>query len=1650
MPLTQPLQNDSQMLYLQAKYQFEKAQQAFQDGTIKTEKGLIQAVFKAFQDFFLSLGKPMLTPRYAVDGGPPISDDYNQMMQEILQDLTLLYQEVDILGRGLYTDFNYNQVQAGQLKAKFDEVSDKLKDLELLSGTSADDATIVQFRENFTNSNDIDFDRIMTEPATIENGTVTLKAVNTENLSPNATVTIVVGDETYTNFIIGSDSNGFPGNNAEVTVQPGSSLTGTDNQYTFLGEKDNHGNYGAVLDGNSNTWFEYELNNLRDQEAIRVAKNLGWDYQVSGNQTIRWARDPDNGALRLHLQIVLDEVTQINHININMYTPPNYGAQPAIVKNILVSDGVSAPQSVLSPDKKDTDYSFYFAPIKAKTISILFEQPTKYYTDLGHIYYRKKDSNQDTVQYAITQGGQPPQDMIQRVDGPLISIEDLGVTVTDTGASVSTYYPMKGPESNGYSIGDILTDLTRRVQEEDIDIGVERFEGYRYCIGIRDIEIYSFQYEQQGEIVSKPYYFEQPLQKVALSVDEVLPDAFGEDADSYLQYFISIDDGATWYPITPLERSITGVTGGEEGPPPKIYTIEQVDSPDQSITKPGYIETQYPVYSLRVRCLLSRPGDAASSNSVQQFGDGSDDLTFATPILKGYTVKGYIQGQVSDSAASHLIAQAPDQVDPYPSDDDTPFFPSGSDNNNGGSDTGGGAGGTGGTGGVGGIGGTGDTGDTGGPGTGGSGGSGSTGDSGGSGGSGGDTGGNTGNNGDSGSGGSDGSGGSGGSGSSGSGEDTENPTLRVVIDNKNEQQCIEDPLTVSGTVETSKPLDKIVLIINGSVEQTNDNPDSGTEVPFQFQFPLDDFSAGDSIAVEVKAFDNVGNTAEDDYVLTLEDCSQDGGQQVRDCLLYSALVIHYFNPVTGSIEVANVPMSWLPYEIDNGAGVKATFAFNQSLNGIVAMITDGYDTTGYAFPLWAVGVEYLDEYNDQKTSWAQTILNQTEGVKNAELMLGDPSTKDPSGWIAQIMDGNLYTNAPCIGSINDYVVFGFDEDLQNRHCTVDGDWDPEAHKKDISDTDPPVDPYDPNKNPVRNCLSVEKVCFQYYSDVTNELEMVIVPMSLMVNYTYTLETKAGNVDLLIGWSEYFKGISLYVKDATGDTNVQLTGVGVMFRDYYDNIKTAWANGTSYWTRGVKHTEYMIGGPKELGDLTWVAEVESGDFSNAPCIGAPHDFVVMHFYDVFTGNVCPIDPSQNTDSTIGIDPNNPPDVPTVKLDALLPDWCQSTDLPITGTITDWQGVTSYVVSVNGVKQTPISGQGQASVPINLTIPTGDYEPGETLTITVTATNINGKTGSASVSTVIKDCSPPPQIAFDPISDPVCYRTLGDSHQLTIAGTITDDTAVSRWQVVYGDAVIADTTLTPMPKSTRFSVPVTITFPEPTITTTAGKADIVFLIDYTGSMSGPIQSIRSNLQAFCNSLTSNKIDFRLAVVFYGDITGIGGNMPYIRHDWTSDVTQFLNNLAVTVSGGGDTPESTLDAIMDASQGGMSFLPSVRSDAVPFFIVVTDAPTHAKGYDSLSIYDPDQVANTLKDQGVVASFVTQLTDPIKTQYNPIVSETGGQFFDISSGTFGVQMQALTNQITKQSLYYPDSTATITVNAWDEKNTMATSSITVNLKTC
>jgi hypothetical protein len=142
-------------------------------------------------------------------------------------------------------------------------------------------------------------------------------------------------------------------------------------------------------------------------------------------------------------------------------------------------------------------------------------------------------------------------------------------------------------------------------------------------------------------------------------------------------------------------------------------------------------------------------------------------------------------------------------------------------------------------------------------------------------------------------------------------------------------------------------------------------------------------------------------------------------------------------------------------------------------------------------------------------------------------------------------------------------------------------------------------------------------------------------------------------------------------------------------------------------------------------------------------------------------------------------------------------------------------------------------------------------------------------------------------------------------------------------------------------------------------TKGVADLVFVVDVSGSMAPCIDALRKNIEAFIDSLSrgdGNNVapvkDWRGKVVGYRDIDSAESEgLPWIEDNaFVRDVGALKSQLAaLKANGGGDEPESLLDTLykvasMQASpKGSQTEDPEkwrYRSDAARVVIVFTDA--------------------------------------------------------------------------------------------------------------
>lgn len=141
------------------------------------------------------------------------------------------------------------------------------------------------------------------------------------------------------------------------------------------------------------------------------------------------------------------------------------------------------------------------------------------------------------------------------------------------------------------------------------------------------------------------------------------------------------------------------------------------------------------------------------------------------------------------------------------------------------------------------------------------------------------------------------------------------------------------------------------------------------------------------------------------------------------------------------------------------------------------------------------------------------------------------------------------------------------------------------------------------------------------------------------------------------------------------------------------------------------------------------------------------------------------------------------------------------------------------------------------------------------------------------------------------------------------------------------------------------------------------DLIFLIDNTGSMGGYITNVRNNLNSLAQGLSG--CDVQYGVVEYGEQSENTGNTYPFTTD-ISEVTDILGN--ISAGGGGDNPESALEALSEA----LNY--HCREMAEKEFILVTDADFHYSGDGtSASTLSAADIKSRLEASGVNLSVVT-----------------------------------------------------------------------------
>ena len=161
-------------------------------------------------------------------------------------------------------------------------------------------------------------------------------------------------------------------------------------------------------------------------------------------------------------------------------------------------------------------------------------------------------------------------------------------------------------------------------------------------------------------------------------------------------------------------------------------------------------------------------------------------------------------------------------------------------------------------------------------------------------------------------------------------------------------------------------------------------------------------------------------------------------------------------------------------------------------------------------------------------------------------------------------------------------------------------------------------------------------------------------------------------------------------------------------------------------------------------------------------------------------------------------------------------------------------------------------------------------------------------------------------------------------------------------------------------------------------TADRADIVILMDTTGSMSPYINELKAKCAAFSEKLNKKALKHRFALIGFGDAE----QRPWIdTHPPTENLNAFVRSVGeVKRFDGGDLPESALDALEEALK-----LP-FDEGALRRFYLVSDATYHAPARSGATA---EEIAARLEAANVMLCVFSEAE--FEADYAKLLGETG-----------------------------------------------------------
>ena len=196
----------------------------------------------------------------------------------------------------------------------------------------------------------------------------------------------------------------------------------------------------------------------------------------------------------------------------------------------------------------------------------------------------------------------------------------------------------------------------------------------------------------------------------------------------------------------------------------------------------------------------------------------------------------------------------------------------------------------------------------------------------------------------------------------------------------------------------------------------------------------------------------------------------------------------------------------------------------------------------------------------------------------------------------------------------------------------------------------------------------------------------------------------------------------------------------------------------------------------------------------------------------------------------------------------------------------------------------------------------------------------------------------------------------------------------------------------------------------------KVDVMFVLDVTASMGGEIDGVRAGIGKFVKGLEDKDLDVQVGLTYYRDAKYDEKQnkepeeakiLKFNGRTVTGNVKTFKKEMRILeASGGGDRPESALDALTFASEQ------KFRDGAVRVLLLITDAKPHIP---DKNIRDLKQTKKVLL-KNKIRQLHLVIKDDGKEDYMELQKACPGKVFDLEEVSRGQGIGEFLPNITKQ----------------------------------